>query len=37
MALKYHPDRHPDDLEKHKIFLQIKEASEILSNPTTKK
>lgn len=21
MALKYHPDRHPDDPSKHKIFL----------------
>ena len=21
LALKYHPDRHPDDLEKHKVFL----------------
>ena len=36
LALKYHPDRHPDDKEKHQMFLWLKEASEILNNQRAK-
>ena len=33
LALKYHPDRNPDDLLAEQKFVQIAEAYEILSNP----
>ncbi len=33
LALKYHPDRNPDDLYAEQKFVQIAEAYEILSNP----
>ena len=30
LSLKYHPDRHPNDPQKHSLFIQLKQASEIL-------
>lgn len=32
MALKYHPDRNPDDKEAEEMFKKINEAYEVLSN-----
>ncbi len=32
LAMKYHPDRNPDDKETEKLFKEAKEAYEILSN-----
>jgi len=33
LALKYHPDRNPDNLEAEQRFVQIAEAYEVLGNP----
>lgn len=32
LAMKYHPDRNPDDQETEKLFKEAKEAYEVLSN-----
>lgn len=36
LALKYHPDRNPDDPDAEAKFKEAAEAYEILSNPTTR-
>jgi len=33
LALKYHPDHHPDDPEGEEIFKEIGEAYAVLSDP----
>jgi len=33
LAMKYHPDRNPDDAEAEQRFKEAKEAFEVLSNP----
>lgn len=33
LARKYHPDLNPNDKEAHKLFQQINEANEVLSDP----
>ena len=33
LAMKYHPDRNPDDAEAEEAFKECKEAYEILSDP----
>jgi molecular chaperone DnaJ len=33
VALKYHPDRNPDDKEAEEKFKEAAEAYEVLSNP----
>ncbi|MGD8421301.1 MAG: DnaJ domain-containing protein, partial [Gammaproteobacteria bacterium] len=33
LAMKYHPDRNPDDSEAEHRFKEAKEAFEVLSNP----
>ncbi len=35
-ALKYHPDKNPDDPNAEKLFLQIAKAYEILTDPKKK-
>ncbi|MGB9628615.1 MAG: DnaJ domain-containing protein [Thermodesulfobacteriota bacterium] len=37
LALKYHPDHHPDDLESEEKFKEINEAYAILSDPEKRK
>jgi len=37
LALKYHPDRHPNDDSKREMFELIKKANDILSNERKKK
>ena len=36
LAMKYHPDKNPDDSEAEKKFKEISEAYEVLSNPEKK-
>lgn len=36
MALKYHPDKNPDDHEAEAMFKKAAEAYEVLSNPDKK-
>ncbi|MCA0133695.1 molecular chaperone DnaJ [Winogradskyella alexanderae] len=36
MALKYHPDKNPDDKEAEEMFKKAAEAYEVLSNPEKK-
>ena len=36
LAMKYHPDKNPDDKEAEKSFKEISEAYEVLSNPEKK-
>ena len=33
LALRYHPDRHPDDLDAEARFREVMEASRVLSDP----
>ena len=33
LAMKYHPDRNPGDMETERLFKEAKEAYEVLSNP----
>ena len=33
LAMKYHPDRNPDDSETEILFKEAKEAYDVLSNP----
>jgi len=33
LAMKYHPDRNPDDTETEKLFKEAKEAYDVLSDP----
>src|SRR5438067_12056966 len=37
LARKYHPDLNPNDKEAHKVFQQINEANEVLSDPDKRK
>jgi len=37
LALKYHPDHHPDDPESEEIFKKIGEAYAVLSDPERRK
>lgn len=37
LARKYHPDLHPNDAEANKMFQQINEANEVLSDPEKRK
>ncbi|MFL5788822.1 MAG: DnaJ C-terminal domain-containing protein [Flavisolibacter sp.] len=37
LARKYHPDLNPNDKEAHRIFQQINEANEVLSDPEKRK
>jgi len=37
LALKYHPDHHPDDLESEEKFKEIGEAYAVLSDPGKRK
>ncbi len=37
LAMKYHPDRNPDDAEAERHFKQCAEAYEVLSNPEKRK
>lgn len=37
MAVKYHPDKNPNDTEAANIFMSINEANETLSNPDKRK
>ncbi|RYY17918.1 MAG: J domain-containing protein [Chitinophagaceae bacterium] len=37
LARKYHPDLNPDNKEAHKMFQQINEAHEVLSDPEKRK
>ena len=37
MAMKYHPDLHPDDLNAAKNFKEVAEAYEVLSNRITRR
>ncbi len=37
LALKYHPDRNPDNKEAEEKFKEITEANEVLSNPEKRK
>ena len=37
LAMKYHPDRNPDDQEAVTKFKEAKEAYEVLSDPTMKR
>jgi len=37
LARKYHPDVNPNDKEAEKIFKEINEANEVLSNPENRK
>lgn len=32
LVRKYHPDLHPDDNKVHRVFTEIKEAYDVLSN-----
>ena len=36
MALKYHPDKNPDDKDAEEKFKEAAEAYEVLSNPDKK-
>ena len=33
LAMKFHPDKNPDDPDAEKHFTEVKEAYEVLSNP----
>src|SRR5262249_9442740 len=33
LAMKYHPDRNPNDREAEELFKEVKEACEILTDP----
>src|SRR6516162_9582829 len=33
LAMKYHPDRNPDDKEAEELFKEAKEACEVLTDP----
>src|SRR2546430_12965840 len=33
LAMKYHPDRNPDDRESEELFKEAKEACEVLTDP----
>lgn len=37
LARKHHPDLNPNDKEAHKIFQQVNEANEVLSDPEKRK
>ena len=37
LALKHHPDLNPNDKEANKIFQQINEANEVLSDSENRK
>src|ERR1700688_3806000 len=37
LARKHHPDLNPNNKEAHKIFQQINEANEVLSDPEKRK
>ena len=37
LALKYHPDRNPDNKEAEEKFKEITEANEVLSDPDKRK
>jgi curved DNA-binding protein len=37
LARKYHPDLNPNNKEAHKLFQQINEANEVLSDPENRK
>ncbi|MFW6351213.1 MAG: DnaJ C-terminal domain-containing protein [Bacteroidota bacterium] len=37
LAVKYHPDKNPDDKETENRFKEINEAHEVLKNPETRK
>ena len=36
LAMKYHPDRNPDDKETEQLFKEAKEAYDVLSNANKK-
>lgn len=37
LALKYHPDKNPDDIEAENKFKEVTEANEVLSDPEKRK
>ena len=37
LALKYHPDRNPNDKKAENMFKKISEAYDVLKNPTKRK
>ena len=37
LARKHHPDLNPDKPDAHKLFQQINEANEVLSDPESRK